>query len=108
MGGVALWLTCFPADVVKSRQVGSTFMLYIAHVGIVLQQIQGGKASEVIMKVLKTEGWLQLAHQHKLVVVVGVLGFYKGLTPTLIRTCIASGCLFIAYEYSKKFMHAAL
>lgn len=36
----------------------------------------------------------------------GIKVLYKGLLPTLIRTCLASGCLFVAFEESKKFMTA--
>uniref|UniRef100_A0A7E4VL88 Mitochondrial ornithine transporter 1 n=1 Tax=Panagrellus redivivus TaxID=6233 RepID=A0A7E4VL88_PANRE len=35
----------------------------------------------------------------------GVRALYKGLAPTLIRTCAASSCLFIAYENTKRFLH---
>lgn len=35
----------------------------------------------------------------------GIRGLYKGLLPTLIRTFVASGSLFVAYEESKKIMH---
>ncbi|KAF1585967.1 UNVERIFIED_CONTAM: Mitochondrial ornithine transporter 1, partial [Eudyptes robustus] len=34
----------------------------------------------------------------------GPLGLYAGLTPTLLRTFTASSGLFIAYEYTKKFL----
>ncbi|KAK6739630.1 hypothetical protein RB195_008243 [Necator americanus] len=34
----------------------------------------------------------------------GIRALYKGLLPTLIRTCLASGSLFVTYEESKKFM----
>ncbi|KAI6177657.1 hypothetical protein M3Y97_00931900 [Aphelenchoides bicaudatus] len=56
-------------------------------------QIQGGTAKQVTMDVLKNEG---------------VSGLYKGLTPTLLRTCVASACLFIAYENTKKILHSRL
>ncbi|XGW17581.1 hypothetical protein V3C99_002294 [Haemonchus contortus] len=36
----------------------------------------------------------------------GVMALYKGLLPTLIRTCLASGSLFVTYEESKKLMHS--
>uniref|UniRef100_A0AC34Q6K9 Mitochondrial ornithine transporter 1 n=1 Tax=Panagrolaimus sp. JU765 TaxID=591449 RepID=A0AC34Q6K9_9BILA len=54
-------------------------------------QVSGkGTMSSVFMTTLKKEG-------------VGAL--YKGLTPTVIRTMFASGCLFVAYENTKKFLH---
>ncbi|CAI4230724.1 unnamed protein product [Auanema sp. JU1783] len=75
IGGMALWTSIFPADVVKSRM-----------------QVQGGgKFGEMIVSIAKNEG---------------IRGLYKGLLPTLIRTCVASGCLFVAYEESRKLMHS--
>uniref|UniRef100_A0AAF5D9B4 Ubiquitin-like protease family profile domain-containing protein n=1 Tax=Strongyloides stercoralis TaxID=6248 RepID=A0AAF5D9B4_STRER len=35
----------------------------------------------------------------------GPSGLYKGLLPTIIRSFSASGCLFITYEYTKKFLN---
>ena len=35
----------------------------------------------------------------------GVGALYAGLPPTLIRTFIASGALFVTVEYSKRYMH---
>lgn len=34
----------------------------------------------------------------------GVLALYNGLTPSIFRTIPATSFLFLAYEYSKKFM----
>ena len=34
----------------------------------------------------------------------GLAALYSGLTPTVLRTFPATGALFFAYEYSKKFM----
>ncbi len=36
----------------------------------------------------------------------GVMALYNGLLPTLLRTFPATGALFCAVEYSKKFMHS--
>uniref|UniRef100_A0A914XS63 Mitochondrial ornithine transporter 1 n=2 Tax=Plectus sambesii TaxID=2011161 RepID=A0A914XS63_9BILA len=75
VGGMALWTSIFPADVIKSRM-----------------QIQGkGSLVATFLQILREEG---------------VRALYKGLTPTLVRTCLSSGCLFISYEYTKKFLHA--
>jgi len=38
----------------------------------------------------------------------GGAAFYKGLSPTLIRTGLASACLFIAYENTKRFLHSVI
>uniref|UniRef100_A0A0K0F666 Mitochondrial ornithine transporter 1 n=1 Tax=Strongyloides venezuelensis TaxID=75913 RepID=A0A0K0F666_STRVS len=35
----------------------------------------------------------------------GPAGLYKGLLPTIIRSFSASGCLFLTYEYTKKFLN---
>jgi len=56
-------------------------------------QIQGGTVKSVTKTLLKTEG---------------VAGFYRGLTPTLIKTCIGSASLFIAYENTKKILHSSI
>ncbi|KAI3410055.1 hypothetical protein GPALN_006419 [Globodera pallida] len=75
VGGIALWTSIFPVDVVKSRM-----------------QITGcKKASELFLRIVREEG---------------VSALYKGLFPTLIRTCIASGALFITFENIKQFLHA--
>ncbi len=34
----------------------------------------------------------------------GLAALYSGLTPTILRTFPATGALFFAYEYSKRFM----
>lgn len=69
-----MWIAIFPADVIKSRV-----------------QIQGISASmwSVGMDIYKKEGFKSL---------------YKGLTPGVARTIPATACLFLVYEYSKKFM----
>ncbi|TKR77349.1 hypothetical protein L596_018344 [Steinernema carpocapsae] len=38
----------------------------------------------------------------------GFTALYRGLTPTLLRTCTASSSLFIAYENTKKILHSFL
>lgn len=81
MGGVALWVAIFPADVVKSRvQVEST-------AGTIEPTFRS-----VIRQVFKEEG---------------ILALYKGLGPTLLRTFPATGALFLAYESTKKWLGVA-
>ncbi|KAL7295184.1 hypothetical protein TKK_0011490 [Trichogramma kaykai] len=77
-GGAVLWLVIFPADVVKSRI-----------------QVQNLKtpATVLMRDIIKHEG---------------VSALYNGLKPTLIRTAPATATLFLAYEYSKKWMHSVL
>ena len=73
--GVCLWSCIFPFDVVKSRS-----------------QLTEGKSlsfSKTFVSIFRNEG-------------IGAL--YKGLLPTVIRTIPATGCLFVSYEYSRKFM----
>lgn len=107
VGGTALWTAIFPADVVKSRM-----------------QVQGhGTFASVFMDVVRTQGKLfffcilcleYLFHCILHVKVMycyynlslGISGLYAGLAPTVLRTCTASGGLFIAYEYTKKFLHS--
>lgn len=76
IAGMTLWTVIFPADVIKSRQ-----------------QVSG--ISESMLKTASD-----------LVRKDGVLALYNGLTPTLIRTFPATGALFFAFEYSKKFMQS--
>ncbi|XP_029026984.1 solute carrier family 25 member 15a [Betta splendens] len=79
-GGACLWLVVYPIDCVKSRiQVYS------------LAGTQPG-FMKTFMGILRTEGFVTL---------------YSGLTPTMIRTFPANGALFLAYEWSRKFLMEA-
>lgn len=75
IGGIALWVSIFPADVVKSRI-----------------QIEGLREPmlSVMTGIVKNEGFRTL---------------YKGLGPTILRTFPSTGALFVSYEYTKKFLH---
>lgn len=75
-GGICLWTSIFPADVIKSRV-----------------QVQGLSKSMFVvgMDIVRNEGPLAL---------------YRGLTPAVYRTIPATAVLFLVYEYSKKFMYA--
>lgn len=77
IGGICLWTSIFPFDVVKSRI-----------------QIESSTESmtSVLKKVLRKEG---------------VRGLYKGLTPTLLRTFPSTGALFVAYENTKYYLTRA-
>lgn len=76
-GGACLWLAIYPIDCVKSRiQVHS------------LAGRQDGFIKS-LAGILRTEG---------------VTALYSGLTPTMIRTFPANGALFLAYEWSRKYM----
>lgn len=74
VGGMSLWIAIFPADVIKSR--------------IQVQSLKRSMRS-VGMEIIRKEG---------------VLALYNGLTPSVLRTIPATAFLFLAYEYSKKFM----
>ncbi|KAI1280601.1 Mitochondrial ornithine transporter 1 [Halotydeus destructor] len=74
IGGVCLWTSIYPFDVVKSR-------------------IQVTSSKEAMTKVL--------AHVFR---TEGLAGLYNGLFPTILRTFPSTGALFVAYEYSKHFM----
>lgn len=76
-GGMALWTSIYPADVVKSRM-----------------QVTGTGTFMSTLKAVVLEN--------------GIRGLYKGLLPTNLRTCFASGCLFVAYEETRKIMHYLL
>lgn len=72
VGGITLWTTTFPADVIKSRI-----------------QINNLKGSMLMVgsDILRKEG---------------VLAFYNGLLPSVLRTIPATATLFLVYEYTKK------
>lgn len=77
VGGVALWVAIFPADVCKSR--------------IQVQSVEGQKTPSFL---------------HTLTTIFrneGIRALYKGLGPTVIRTFPATGALFLAYETTKKY-----
>jgi len=76
--GVTLWTLIFPADVVKSRL-----------------QVSGSSTPMLVMM-------SQIYRQE------GLLALYNGLGPTVIRTFPATGALFLAYEYSKKWLHSVV
>jgi len=74
IGGMCLWTSIFPFDVAKSR----------IQVSSVKQTM-----TQTVIDILQKEG---------------IIGFYNGLLPTLIRTFPSTGALFVAYEYSKVFL----
>ncbi|XP_028274975.1 solute carrier family 25 member 15a [Parambassis ranga] len=76
-GGACLWLVVYPIDCVKSR--------------IQVYSLAGRQEGfmKTFMGIIRTEGFTTL---------------YSGLTPTMIRTFPANGALFLAYEFSRKFM----
>lgn len=76
VAGVTLWTIIFPADVVKSRL-----------------QVSGSTTPMLVM-------------MKDIYVKEGIMALYNGLGPTVLRTFPATGALFLAYEYSKKFMHS--
>jgi solute carrier family 25 (mitochondrial ornithine transporter) member 2/15 len=77
VGGIALWVAIFPADVIKSRiQIESSTQ----------SMTQVGRA------IVQKEGFAAL---------------YNGLKPTVLRTIPATAVLFVVYEYTKKFLSQA-
>uniref|UniRef100_A0A3P8SWV0 Solute carrier family 25 member 15 n=1 Tax=Amphiprion percula TaxID=161767 RepID=A0A3P8SWV0_AMPPE len=79
-GGACFWLAVYPIDCVKSR--------------IQVHSLAGRQEGfmKTFMGIIRTEGFTAL---------------YSGLTPTMIRTFPANGALFLAYEFSRKFMMEA-
>lgn len=74
MGGVCLWLTIFPFDLIKSRI-----------------QIENSKAglSSVFLKIVREEG---------------IRNLYRGLGPTLVRTFPATAALLYTIEKTRMFL----
>ncbi|XP_017869293.1 PREDICTED: mitochondrial ornithine transporter 1 [Drosophila arizonae] len=77
-GGVCLWTSTFPADVIKSR--------------IQVKNLNEGMFT-VGADIVKREG---------------VLALYRGLLPSVLRTIPATATLFVVYEYTKKALHGTL
>jgi solute carrier family 25 (mitochondrial ornithine transporter) member 2/15 len=78
LGGVAFWVSIFPADVVKSRvQVDSN------------SDLAKGGFIRALATILKNEGISKL---------------YSGLGPTIIRSFFATGALFVTVENTKKIL----
>ncbi|XP_030564669.1 mitochondrial ornithine transporter 1 [Drosophila novamexicana] len=78
VGGVCLWTSTFPADVIKSR--------------IQVKNLNEGMFS-VGAEIVRREG---------------VLALYRGLLPSVLRTIPATATLFVVYEYTKKALHGAM
>lgn len=78
VGGILLWTSTFPADVIKTRiQVHN------------LQRSMFSVGWEIIRK-------------------EGILALYNGLLPSILRTIPASATLFWSYEYCRKILVTAL
>lgn len=78
VGGISLWILTFPADVIKSRTQ--------------IYNLKGTMLS-VALHILRKEG---------------ILAFYRGLLPSILKTIPATGTLFLVYEYVKKSLNAQL
>ncbi|XP_034481797.1 mitochondrial ornithine transporter 1 [Drosophila innubila] len=78
VGGVCLWTSTFPADVIKSR--------------IQVKNLNEGMFT-VGADIVRREG---------------VLALYRGLLPSVLRTIPATATLFVVYEYTKKALHGAM
>ncbi|KAH8388014.1 hypothetical protein KR093_011009 [Drosophila rubida] len=77
IGGVCLWTSTFPADVIKSR--------------IQVKNLNDGMFT-VGADIVRREG---------------VLALYRGLLPSVLRTIPATATLFVVYEYTKKALTGA-
>ncbi|KAI8034991.1 hypothetical protein M5D96_012214 [Drosophila gunungcola] len=78
IGGVCLWTSTFPADVIKSRiQVKN------------LNESMFAVGADIVRR-------------------EGVLALYRGLLPSVLRTIPATATLFVVYEYTKRAMSATL
>ncbi|XP_075154842.1 mitochondrial ornithine transporter 1 [Haematobia irritans] len=78
VGGVTLWVSIFPADVIKSRIQVNNLKRSMTSVG------------------------LEIARKE------GVLALYNGLLPSVLRTIPATATLFLVYEYTKKTLNELL
>ncbi|KAF5270680.1 hypothetical protein FQA39_LY01418 [Lamprigera yunnana] len=78
LAGTMNWLVCMPADVVKSR----------------LQTSQKATSTMVVFR--------QIFLQE------GLLGFYRGITPVLLRAFPANGACFIGFEFCRKLLNSSV
>ncbi|CAF1358153.1 unnamed protein product [Adineta steineri] len=78
MAGICFWIIMFPIDAIKSR-----IQVFNPKINFV----------KYTLNIIKHEGFLAL---------------YAGLLPTLIRTFLATGTLFITYEQVRSILHRAI
>ncbi|XP_073832844.1 mitochondrial ornithine transporter 1-like [Musca autumnalis] len=78
IGGVTLWVSIFPADVIKSRIQVNNLKRSMTSVGL---------------EIMRKEGFLAL---------------YNGLLPSVLRTIPATATLFLVYEFTKKTLNEIL
>lgn len=79
-GGIAYWLSCYPLDVVKSR--------------IQLHQFPP-----------RSRPWTYINSELRSIVVeAGLLGLFRGLTPSLLRSIPAAASTFAAFELTRDFL----
>lgn len=78
VGGITLWCSIFPADVIKSRIQVNNLKRTMTSVGL-----------EIIRK-------------------EGVSALYNGLLPSVLRTIPATATLFLVYEFTKKTLNEML
>lgn len=78
MAGYGLWLTAYPADIIKSK---------LQTDALLPQQRKYKGALDCIKQTLKADG---------------VKGFFRGLLPTLVRSPFANAATFVAFEWAAK------
>ncbi|KAJ1967332.1 Mitochondrial carrier protein ymc2 [Dispira parvispora] len=83
LAGFAMWGSVYPIDVIKSK----------------LQTDQLGRQSRRYQSILDCARQT-LRHE-------GVAGFYKGITPCLLRAAPANAATFIGFELAMRVLHAA-
>lgn len=78
VSGIILWVSTFPADVIKSRIQVNNLKRSMTSVGL---------------EIVRTEGFFAL---------------YNGVLPSILRTIPATATLFLVYEYTKKTLNEIL
>ena len=95
MAGICFWLIMFPIDAIKSRiQVFKPTVTF----------------QKYTLQIIKNEGRILFESNYlskRAFILQGFLALYTGLLPTLIRTFVATGALFITYEQVRLFLHRA-
>ncbi|TGZ57240.1 hypothetical protein CRM22_009973, partial [Opisthorchis felineus] len=114
VGGCMLWTAIFPFDVVKSRmQIGHVEAAVPASLtpGLSAKNTVNGKTNICASLHQTVPAAKPPSFFHLLFTITrheGISALYRGLGPTLLRTFPASGALFVAVEWTRKFGHWVL
>jgi hypothetical protein len=93
MAGICFWTIMFPIDAVKTR------------IQVFKPDISFPKYT---LQIIRNEGNSIRPNKQLKYCVLGFTTLYAGLLPTLIRTFLATGTLFITYEQTRLLLHRVI